>query len=86
MDQLIIKKNDLSIEFRQTAEQYDPEPNVRAYCVQHPDYFNVQIRARVPLRTTESGRTPNISRNLIASAYLTRDEILQLAEYVKNYK
>lgn len=65
------------VEFSETKTQNDPEPCVRLYCTQHGSAFSLQIRGRVPLG---KGNKP---RNLIATAMLSWEELVQIAEYVR---
>jgi hypothetical protein len=85
MEDLIIKSND--VEFMSTNEAYDSFPKLRAYCTQYPKQFKIQIRGCVPLYTDKvrfKREKDLVHRNLIASISLSAEEILQLAEYVKN--
>lgn len=87
MKDLIIPVSTLRIQFKETEEAFDKEPNLRAYCTQSPHLFNVQIRGTVPLFTNKNLYRKDVKpRNLIATISLTSEEILQLAELVKREK
>lgn len=86
MKDLFIQKTELSIQFRETTDAFDKWPNLRAYCTQYPNQFNLQIRANAPLVTDKQIFSKNLKRrNLFATISLSKEEILTLAEYVKNY-
>jgi len=88
MKDLIIPKTSLSVQFREIGDvKFDNEPNLRAYCSQSPDQFNVQIRGTLPLYTDKNLYSRGVKpRNLIATITLSSDEILQLAELVAREK
>jgi hypothetical protein len=86
MKDLFINSDELKTGFRETDQSYDKNPMVRLYCIQYPNYFSLQIRGSLPLVTDKQVYKKNLKkRNLIASVNLTREEIMALAEYVKNY-
>jgi len=84
MKDLSIKKSELNTQFRETAEAHDKEPNIRLYCSQYPDGFTLQIRGQLPIYTDKNLFSKGLKkRNLIATTHISKEEILQLAEYVK---
>jgi hypothetical protein len=86
METLQINSNELRVSFKETKTANDPEPNLCAYCTQYPNQFNVQIRGSVPLHTDKNlYKKGLLKRNLIATISLSKDEILRLADFVKNY-
>jgi hypothetical protein len=88
MSDLIIKKPDSPggvrwVEFNETKEQNDPVPCFRLYATQSTTSFNLQIRGRVPLgdRHLSKDKKP---RNLIATIGLSWEDLVKIAEYVKD--
>ena len=69
MKDLFIQKSELSIQFRETTDVFDKWPNLRLYCTQYPNQFNLQIRATTPLQSDKQLFSKNLKRrNLIAKA------------------
>jgi len=70
------------IDIREYKKDIDSEwGTVRVYCTQHPNQFNLQIRALQSL--DDMGKQKK--RNIIATVSISRKEILALADYIKNY-
>jgi len=84
MKDLFIEKSELMTQFRETKENHDKNPHVRLYCHQHPNGFTLQIRGSLPIYTDKNLFKKGLKkRNLIATVLISKEEILQLAEYVK---
>lgn len=87
MSELIIPKpstNGLyhSVEFSESKEQHDPVPCVRLYCTMINTAYNLQIRGTVPINKGNKLTKGNKARNLIATASLSWDDLVKIADYV----
>jgi hypothetical protein len=71
-----------NVSFKELDANYDPEPNVRIYCIQHERAYNLQIRGCVPLEKNKNHKT--VKRNLVATVTLTKEEIIEIYNTVIN--
>lgn len=72
-----------TIDFNETKEIYDAEANIRIYCKQHKTVFALQLRFYTEIK--KGFKVSSVKKNMIATVTLSPEEILQMAEFIKEY-
>ena len=72
-----------NVSFQVTDQPYDQVPNLRLFCTMHQTAYCLQIRGLVPLSKKGGIKNP---QPLIASASLSWDDLVQIADYVAAIK